>query len=253
MHLAETDAFRNPFLAALGRGGTPLFSWTLALEASGPQGQTAEVLQRFLSALGEHWLPLEFNVFRVARREAGQEAANGHPCVSASFVIGYVKERLYEVSPEGSTVVNMSASLFDLGRVVAWIQRDRSRVQVHVDAYKEEADRLVQQYRAVVARAKAKVDELLPAIALNGSRPATALLHGLLRPIVLYPGSEKWARNDALDLSHAVVGGGCGELIALDKTWKRRTLATGIETARGVQVFHRPELERLIEEFQRRV
>jgi hypothetical protein len=43
-------------------------------------------------------------------------------------------------------------------------------------------------------------------------------------------------------------------LIALDTTWRRRLLATGIDKARpGVKVFRRPELDQLIQEFESRV
>jgi hypothetical protein len=82
-------------------------------------------------------------------------------------------------------------------------------------------------------------------------QPATALFHALLRPIVFYPGSEKWVPNDALDLSHAVVAGACADIIALDKTWKRRILATGIQSARSsVQAFYRAQVEDLLQAFE---
>jgi hypothetical protein len=254
MGVTKTPDLRTRFLLALERGGTLLFSWAGALEVSGPQGADAVAVEGFLSEIGEHWLPLEMNVFRVARREAGEEPHDGHPCLSSSFVLSYVKERLYEVSPEGANVVSVDASLFNLGRVVAWTQRDRDEVRGQLADYKRETQGLIADLRARVAADKKSLDQLLPELPIAGTRPATALLHALLRTVVSRPGNEKWDPNDAVDLSRAVVAGACGDLIALDTTWKRRLLATGIEKARpGVRVFRRPELDQLIHEFEGRV
>jgi hypothetical protein len=254
MGVAKVPELRHRFLAAFARGGTLLFSWAGALEVSGPQGADAATVESFLSDIGEHWLPMEMNVFRIARREAGHEPHDGHPCLSASFVIGYFMERLYEVSPGGSRVVSVGPSLCDLGRVAAWIQRDREDVRQDMQRYKAEVERLVSSWRAGVAADKEQLNRLLPPLPLAGGQPATALLHALLRPVIASPQNERWEANDALDLSRAVVAGTCADLIALDKTWKRRLLATGITTARqGVKIFYRPEVELLVRELERSV
>jgi hypothetical protein len=210
MGVTKTPDFRARFLHALERGGTLLFSWAGVLEVSGPQGADATAVEAFLSEIRERWVPLEMNVFRVARREAGEEVHHGHPCVSASFVLGYVEERLHEVSPEGGNVVSLDQSLFDLGRVVAWMQRDREEARGRLDDYKREVEGWIADLRARVAANKKALNQLIPELPIAGPQPATALMHALLRAIVSRPGNEKWEPNDAIDLSRAVVAGPAG-------------------------------------------
>jgi hypothetical protein len=74
MRVAKTPELRARFLGALARGGTLFLSWANALDVSGPQGDDVATVEAFLTAIGEHWIPLELNVFKVMRREAGEEA-----------------------------------------------------------------------------------------------------------------------------------------------------------------------------------
>ena len=55
--------------------GTLLFSWTNVLEVAANSGASLKAIQSFLSEIGEHWFPIEWNAFEVIRREKGSGRA----------------------------------------------------------------------------------------------------------------------------------------------------------------------------------
>jgi hypothetical protein len=59
--LAKNDVRRKQFLRTFQRQGTLLFSWTNALDVSGPQGRSAAKICSFLHDLGPYWIPCEMN------------------------------------------------------------------------------------------------------------------------------------------------------------------------------------------------
>ena len=70
-----------------------------------------------------------------------------------------------------------------------------------------------------------------------------------MRLLVLEAKSHTLKRNDGLDLCHAVMATSSASFASLDKHWKRRVslLPTPNQLA---QVFYRPELDQLVDEFE---
>jgi len=101
---------RRRFVDALQRGGTLLFSWTNAVELSGPEGHSASAVRAFLECVGPNWIPLELNPWKVVKREAAGLAAQAP--VSETFMEAYFQERAYDLSPEGSKVLDPSPEHF---------------------------------------------------------------------------------------------------------------------------------------------
>ena len=101
---------RRRFVDALLRGGTLLFSWTNAVEVTGPQGHSASAVRAFLDSVGPHWIPLELNPWKVIAREGAGLTAQAP--VSEQFMEAYFQERSYDLSPEGSEVLDLSPETF---------------------------------------------------------------------------------------------------------------------------------------------
>src|SRR5712692_10184365 len=106
--LAEAKPRRERFLHVFKDKGTLMFSWTNAIEIAGPQGGTKEEIRDFLDALGEFWIPLEMNPYKVVRKEQGSEPSSGTPCVSESFLEGYFLEVRGETRTLAQVVVSRS-------------------------------------------------------------------------------------------------------------------------------------------------
>src|SRR5262245_6862604 len=87
--IARNASRRRRFLQILERKGELLFSWSNALDISGPQEGSAQAINEFLGAIGPHWIPLEINPWKVVRKESGEEPSSGTPCVSESFLGSY--------------------------------------------------------------------------------------------------------------------------------------------------------------------
>jgi hypothetical protein len=89
---------------ALRSCGSLLFSFTNSIELGEAEREPAERVRTFLDEIGANWIPIELNPWTVMDREvAGQ--TNPAPCLSTLFMETFVKDRMYEQSPEASKVV----------------------------------------------------------------------------------------------------------------------------------------------------
>ena len=169
---------RHRFVDALQRGGTLLFSWTNAAELAGPQRASASAVRAFLDSVGPYWIPLELNPWTVVEREAA--GLTERALVSESFMEAYFQERAYDLSPEGSAVLDLSAgTFFRLGAVLDWAQENR-------DIFRQDAVRIddalrdrLRQLRADCENDAKSLDRLLPPVAFDERRPATFVLVNL--------------------------------------------------------------------------
>lgn len=236
---------RRRFLDALAMGGDLLFSYANAVEIAGPQGETATAIRSFLDDVKSHWIPLELNPWKVARREA--DGILGQAPVSESFMKAYFEERTYDLRLEGREVLDLSAdSFFRLGSVLDWVQEHRDDMRRDAG----EVDRMfcsrLKQLRDDYDKNPSALDREAPSIPLDHQRPATFVLTQLLRMLVLEARAFQYKKNDGLDFCHAVLAAAYGSMITLDKQWKRRVenLPSHSHLAK---VYYRPQVDELVD------
>lgn len=236
---------RERFVAAIRTRGTLLFSLTNAAEIGGPKGASADAVREFLNSLGNCWAPLELNPWRVIERERQGELERAP--ISEHFVISYFQQRAYDKSPEGSTVLDLSAdSFFQLGAVLDWAHEPGAEVTDEATAMDETLRGCLASVREDFDKDPASLDRRLPPLAFDPRRPATFVFVHLLRMLVTEWKAYHFKKNDALDFCHAVLAAASAGVATLDKQWKRRVenLPKPNQLAR---VFYRPEVDQLVE------
>jgi hypothetical protein len=207
--IARTRERRQRFLAVLETKGTLLFSWTNAIDLSGPQGDTVTKIRELLAGIGPNWLPLGMNPWKVARKESGEEAYGGSPCVSQSFLVNYYPY--------------IHGGVLDLATVVDLVHEDRAVVLNNLNTFKSGVDRMVQGWRAQYIADANCLDHIFPPIA-DAARPTASILRGLTRLVTCEARAFTWMPNDGVDFMHAAVAAGYADFVVLDRQWKRRVL-----------------------------
>ena len=220
--LAKGDASRRErFVHSLRRGGTLLFSLTNAAELAGPQGASAPAIRSFLNSVGPYWVPLELNPWRVVERE--REGPVERAPISECFMEAYFQQRAYDLSPEGSKVLDLSPeSFFCLGAVLDWPQEDRNRILRDGDEIDQALRERLEQLRGDYEKDPPSLDRLLPPVPFDQHQPATFVWVHLQRMLVVEAKAFQFKDNDGLDFCHAVLAAAYGSLATLDKQWKRR-------------------------------
>ncbi|MEE9537986.1 MAG: hypothetical protein V3W10_01450 [candidate division NC10 bacterium] len=238
------ESRRQRFIGALRRGGTLLFSWTNAAEIAGPQGASARAVSAFLDSVGPYWVPLELNPWRVVEKE--QAGAVERAAVSEHFMEVYFQQRAYDLSPEGSKVLDLSAdSFFRLGAVLEWVHEDRDTIRQYARNIDQALRGRLEQLRADYESDPASLNRGLPPIPFDERQPATFVWVHLQRMLVLEARAFQFTDNDGLDFCHAVLAAAYGSLSTLDRQWKRRVeqLPKPNNLAR---MYYRPEVDDLV-------
>jgi hypothetical protein len=239
----ETATLRKRFVDALHAKATLLFSWTNAIEVSGPQYASADAVRAFLDSIGPHWVPLELNPWEVVKREATGPAAQG--AVSMSFMENYFKDRIHDLS-QGNRVLDLSSeAFFRLGAVVDWVQEHRDKIQADAVGIDDALRTRLTGLRTDYERDAASLDRLLPPGHFDEHSPATFVLVHLQRLLVLEAKGYQFKKGDGLDLCHAVLAAAYGGLITLDKHWKRRVRALP-DSAKLARTYYRAEIDQLV-------
>lgn len=246
IELANGDPKRRErFVAALKSCGSLLFSFTNSIELGEAEGEPAERVRVFLDEIGAHWIPLELNPWTVAKREAAGKT-EPTPCISFVFVEAFFKDRLYELSPGGSKIVDLSAdNFFKMSSAMKWAneQKDQTRAGT-----KEIDDTLIARVASDYAEFKkdpSSLDKTVPLVEYGQSTPARFALLNLLRQLVSEAKQFTLKKGDGRDLCHAVLGSAYGSLAALDKHWKRRVEA--LPKPNGLaRIYSANELDKLV-------
>ena len=239
------DSRRERFVQALIPRGSLLFSMTNAIEVAGPQGDSAVAVRTFLNSIGHHWIPLELNFFNVLDRESRGEVRDAP--FSRLLADAYLRQRISDLSPTGTEIVDLSASnFFHLGAFVDWGNSIRSKIRT--DAAEIDAAVLtwlrqgIDDYRAIPK----EMGVSFPPVQFDPLRPATFAATQLVRLIVRESKHFHLKKNDGLDFLHAVLAIAYSRLTALDKHWQRR-----VNSLPGphhlAKVYYRNELDQLIE------
>jgi len=243
---------RDRFLAAIERGGTLLFSLTNAVEVAGPQGASAVAVEAFLDGIGPRWVPLELSPWKTVRKE--QDGAGPQSPVSKEFIAGFVPDRMYEMSPEGSKILDLSPeTFFKLSAVVRWSRKRRAEWPPEEPSESERLDECLREciaaHRADFERDPASLYRALPVLPFAAAQPANFALNSLLRLLVLESRSHQFKKNDGVDLCHAVLASAYAHIITLDRQWKRRVYA--LPRPNGLaEVYYRAELDAFLERLE---
>lgn len=243
----EDSTRRDRFVSAIKKKGCLLFSFTNALELAGPQGRSAELVRIFLDSVGQYWMPLAMNVYKVMEKEQGR--SEGSPAFSEIFLRGYFQSRLQQVSDTTGGLLEISAeSFFRLGSVVRWIQDNRDHVRqqtTEIDGmFRDLLGKLVLQGRKDTLPKKLVT---LPDYSVQ--HPAQFAFFQLQRVIWNEARAYHLKVNDGIDFCHAVVASSYGSIITLDKHWKRRILKIPKPHCLA-RTFYRAELDELVDEFE---
>jgi hypothetical protein len=246
IELAKGDpARRQRFVAAIRQGGVLLFSLANALEMGGPQGASAASVDSFLDSVGPHWAPLELNPWAVMKREAA--GLHEQAPISETFGRAYFAQRAYDLSPNGQSLLNLSASFFLLSAVADWSRRSRNQML-------QDLGSLYEEFKLQLANARTAYERdftlrAMKPVPFDQSRPATYVTVNLLRMIVAEWKAYQFTRNDVVDFCHAVAGTSAATLSTLDKQWKHRIERLPAPN-KLAKVFYRSELGQLVDLFQ---
>ncbi len=249
IEFAKGDAsLRQRFVSAVRQRGRLLFSFTNAIEVSGPTGASATAVRDFLDSIGACWIPLALNPWQVADREAAGLGAQA--VVSENFITAFFKERAYQLSPAGAAILDLSPDkFFRLSAVVDWAQQDRSGIKQRALNIDEALRNRIAEERKAFKADPASLDISLPAIEYQPSRPATFVLIHLLRILVKEAKAFQFVPHDGLDLCHAVMGAGHAHIATLDKGWKRRV--DQIPGPHGLaEIYYRPQVADLTQRLE---
>jgi len=224
------------------QGGTLLFSFANAIEVS-----TSEAVWSFLDDIGPEWVPLALSPWQVADRE--KAGAGPSAPISDHFVTSYFQERAYELSPNGSRVLDLSAeTFFRLSAVVSWVRKDEAAARDSAQIDEAMRNRIADE-RAAYEMSSDSLDRSLPPIAFDVGRPTTFTLIHLLRTLVLEARAFQLKPHDGLDLCHAVLAASYGQLVTLDKQWKRRVESLP-KPHQLATVYYRPQVGELVDRLE---
>jgi len=233
---------RRRFIAALHSGSADLmFSVTNAVELSGPQGKSFDIVKSFLDEVGPNWFPIELDVAEVIRREQGG-ADPAASCVSEGFMKAYFTNRTASCSPGSGKVIDPSEAFTGLGAVLDWVGGP------HRDSVRERSAELNEVMKRAICKERAKYERNpLAALPFDGSRPAAFTSYNLVR--ILIAESSQWKSGDGLDFFHAVMANSFATFAALDGPWKRR-----IEKLPGpnrlARIYYGPELDLMVADIE---
>jgi hypothetical protein len=240
--LARPGDLRTRFVGAIRRRGTLLFSFANAIEVS-----SSEAVWSFLDEIGPEWVPLALSPWQVAERE--KAGAGPSSPISERFVESYFKERAYDLSPNGRRLLDLSAeTFFRLSAVAGWARKNSGTTRNSAEIDDAIRKRIADE-RAAYQANKGALDRSLPPIPFDASHPATFVLIHLLRTLVLEAKAYQLRPHDGLDLSHAVLAASYGQLVTLDKQWKRRVEGLP-KPHRLATVYYRPQVGELVERLE---
>ena len=250
IELANGDVKRRErFVRALKSCGSLLFSFTNSIELGEAEGEPAERVRAFLDAIGANWIPIELNPWTVMDREvAGQ--TNPAPCISKLFMETFVKDRMYEQSPEGSKVVDLSPeNFFKLTSVMRWANAKKEETRKGTEEIDKALINRVVDEHAKHEKDSSHLDKAFPNEPYSKNMPTRFALLQLLRLLVTEAKRFTLKKGDGRDLCHAALGAAYGSIAALDKHWKRRVEA--LPGPNGLaRIYSRNELDQLVDDLE---
>lgn len=179
--------------------GTLLFSWTNVLEVSENSGASLTAIQSFLSEIGEHWFPVEFNPVEVIRREKGLISGNSHPCFASGFLKAY-----YPQISEGPLSLSAVCDLIQDNEINSACRQNLKHV-------KEEVRKTLIGWRSEDPKSVNVSKHFDP------NCPTLFMVEGFRK--LIQKEIFNIDENDAIDLLHATVPIAYGDFVLLDRHW----------------------------------
>lgn len=215
---------RARFTAAVQQSGSLIFSMANAVDLSGPTlSATIDDIRAFLDGFENAWFPADLDPWAICEREL-QSNGDSSPLLSPVFTEAFFKQRAYDLSPEGSRVISLAPeTFFKVSAVVDWAQQNRDDVRARMDGIDQSLIAHIKELRELCDMEPALLDTEIPAIPFDARRPATFVLHALLRLLVKEAKAYALKKGDGLDLCHAVIGTSYASVTTVDKAWKRRS------------------------------
>jgi len=236
VRLSEGSDRRKRFLKVFEDKGTLLFSWINVFDVAATSGGTEKRIKGLLDAIGEQWLPIEMNPFKVMRKEAQAGPNSNTPCVSETFIQTY-----YPHIHGGPLTLS---KVLDLNK-----QDGGATARQQLERLKTEAGDFVRSLRSLSATDRAWLDKRYPHQTFNSARPTTFVFTELLRSLVTQKGVA-FTPNDAVDLFHATVPTACSDFVLLDKSWTKRVRSLVLPPDR-VGAYYERELDGFLTDFER--
>lgn len=240
---------RDRFVNALKSCGSLMFSFTNSIELGEAEHEPAKRVRTFLDEIGAHWIPIELNPWTVMDREiAGQ--TNPTPCISTLFIETFTQDRMFEQSPDGSKVVDLSPeNFFTLTSVMKWANEKKDDTRKNTDEIDATLIQRVTEEHAEYTKDATHLVKVWPNEPYSKEMPTRfALLH-LLRLLTTELKQFTLKKGDGRDLCHAAIGSAYGSIAALDKQWKRRVAA--LPNPNGLAHIYSPnELDQLVADLE---
>ena len=238
VRLSEHSGRQNRLVNAFRNKGTLLISWTNVFELSGPQGASAAKISHLLDRIGEHWFPVEWNPFKVIKKEKELRQCTDSPCFSKSFLEAYYP--------------HIHAGPLRLSTVLDLINEDGGETaKRELGRLKKEAGDFVQDLKSCHPADATWLDKAFPPMTFDPVRPTAFVLTQLIRTIVTEKGFP-FTPNDGVDWFHATVPAAYGNFLLLDKNWTGRVRALALPPGR-LHTYYEAELDDFLTAFEQAV
>ena len=198
---ASRPNVRDRFLARFATHGELMFSHVNMMEVGALRGRSAELVRAFLTRIGIHWVPIEYDFETVVLAENERASGAPHPALSERLL-----RFVYESRKPGSPIT-LDAILDEFA------SEDPERHRKFIAEVK-------QAMATNVAIWQDRGKEAFPVIKHAG--PTLHVLTALVRLLVEERKSYRWTANDAFDFGHALVPLAYADALFLDKQWKER-------------------------------
>jgi hypothetical protein len=248
IELAKHDSVRRKrFLDVIHSGADLLFSVANAVDLSGPQGRSRDLLRTFLDDIGPHWYPVELDAFEVVKREVNG-AAPGESCLSKNFMKDYFVDRLKRVE-ESARIIDLSEKFFRLGSVLDWVGEQRDSIQKGKVDLDTALTNKISRYRSQFEQSPDFLDKSFPVLQFDQNRPVTFVYVNLIRHLISKAKQHPMKRGDGLDFSHTVISSAFANVATLDKHWKRRIESLPLPN-RVARIYYGPQLDKMVDDIE---
>lgn len=244
IRLAKDDqSRRRRFIEAIHSGFELLFSVTNAVELSGPQGRSADIVRAFLDEIGPHWFPAKLNPIEVVEREQNGERPDA-VCIDQRFFKSYLADLMRN---DNRKVIGLSDDFFRLGPIMDRVGPQRESLCKSSAQFDELLRTKMSKVRDRAKCDPVWFDKRFPWIPFNPTRPAFFVYSNFLRIMAVEANSLK--ANDGLDFCHAVMACAFASFATLDTQWKRRVASLPTPNHLAL-VYSEPELDQMVTDME---
>jgi hypothetical protein len=230
---ATNARLRRRFLDALDGRGTLLFSWMNINEIATTSTDTSKRISGFLHEIGENWLPLEMNPYRVMQKEDAYTPGDASPCLSESLVKEYYP--------------HVHGKPLTLGRMVELAAKEGDGARRQLGQLKDTVLELTKKVRSKEKANPGWAARTYEARPFDAAKPTRFVYAGLFRELATNRG---WTLtpNDGIDLFHCMVATAYSDMVLLDEPWTKRVRALRLPTNR-VRAYYEGDLDLFLRDF----